>query len=103
MVEAVPEPSRKAKHSLSHLDKYNGESKIVYLAFKAYLYAKLRIDVAAIGGESKQVWYGFGRLLGKASERMFPWINATETQLKPLCVKDFFEQLDIAFYNAQIP
>ena len=108
-VQSVAEPAiasgqnQKPKHSLSHPDKYDGESKTAYPAFKGHLRAKLRIDQAAIGGEAEQVWYGFGRLSGKAAERMYPWINAIDSQGKPLLVDDFFEQLDAAFYDVQIP
>ena len=101
--EPVSDPFRRPKHSLSHPEKYDGESKTAYPAFKGHLGAKLRIDQAAIGGEAEQVWYGFGRLSGKAAERIFPWIDATDSQQKPLRVQDFFAQLDAAFYDAQGP
>ena len=107
--KAVVEPmaasghDRKAKHSLSHPDKYDGQSKTAYPSFRGQLRAKLRIDALAIGGEEEQVWYGFGRLSGSASERIFPWIEATQTQGMLLRVATFFEQMDAAFYDAQIP
>ncbi len=100
----VEEPATnrpKAKHSLSHPDKYDGEKKAAYPAFKGHLRAKLRIDRAAIGEEPEQVWYGFGRLAGKAADRIFPWIDATEKRGIRLRVDDFFDQLDAAFYDAQ--
>ena len=55
MVEAILEPFYKAKYLLFYLNKYNKESKIVYLTFKVYLYTKLQIDIAAIKGKFKQV------------------------------------------------
>ena len=97
------EPTRKAKHSLSHPDKYDGRNKTAYPAFKGHLRAKLRIDRAAIGGEPEQVWYAFGRLADKAADRIFPWIESTEQRGGPLRVTAFFEQLDAAFYDPQIP
>jgi hypothetical protein len=97
------EPGRKAKHSLSHPDKYDGKSKTAYPAFKGHLRAKLRIDRAAIGDEPEQVWYAFGRLADKAANRIFPWIDSTEQRGIPLRVAAFFEQLDAAFYDPQIP
>jgi hypothetical protein len=45
----------RARHSLSHLDKYDRISKAAYLAFKGHLYAKLEINQAAIGGKSEMV------------------------------------------------
>ena len=94
---------RKAKHSLSHPDKYDGRDKASYSAFRGHLRAKLRIDQAAIGGKAEQVWYGFGRLADEASKRIFPWIETIERRGKPLQVNAFFEQLDAAFYDVQIP
>jgi hypothetical protein len=54
------DPSWRPKHSLSHLDKYDGEDRTVYPGFKGYLKAKLRIDRLAIGDELELVWYAFG-------------------------------------------
>ena len=96
-----PEPYRKARHSLAHPDKYDGESRIEYLSFKGLLRAKLRIDAVAIGGEPEQVWYGYGRLTGKAAARIFPWLDATERKRISLQVKAFFEELDAAFHDPQ--
>jgi hypothetical protein len=69
---ATTDPSWRPKHSLSHSDKYDSEDRTAYLAFKGYLKAKLRIDRLAIGDEPELVWYAFGRLTGKATDRMFP-------------------------------
>ena len=75
---------RRAKHSLSYPDKYNGCDKASYSAFRGHLCAKLRIDQAVIGGEAEQVWYGFGRLVDEASKRIFPWIETMERRGEPL-------------------
>lgn len=101
--ESTSSSQRKAKHSLSHPDKYDGVSKAAYPAFRGHLRAKLRIDQGAIGGEPEQVWYAFGRLSDKASERIFPWIETIERTGKALTTHDFFAQLDAAFYDEQIP
>jgi hypothetical protein len=101
-VVGEPQGTRKAKHSLSHPDKYDGKSKAAYPAFKGILRAKLRIDQAAIGSEEERVWYGFGRLSGKAADRIFPWIESTQQRGMPLFVDPFFDQLDAAFYDPQI-
>ena len=111
-VENEPNPTRegsdtggittkRTKHSLTHPDKYDGENKAGYPAFKGHLRAKLRIDQTAIGGEPEQVWYSFGRLSGEAAARLFPWIEAIESQGKQLRVADFFDQLDAAFRDPQ--
>lgn len=103
VAESAPISQQKAKHSLSHPDKYDGVSKAAYPAFKGHLRAKLRIDRDAIGGEPEQVWYAFGRLSEKASERIFPWIDTTERKGDTLTTDAFFAQLDAAFYDEQIP
>jgi hypothetical protein len=69
---AARDASWRPKHSLSHPDKYDREDKMAYPAFKGYLRAKLRIDRQAIGDKPELVWYAFGRLTGKAANRMFP-------------------------------
>jgi hypothetical protein len=97
-----PELTRRPKHSLSHPDKYDGEDKTEYLPFKGHLRAKLRIDQAAIGGETEQVWYAYGRLSGRAAARIFPWIDTMERQSIPLRVTRFFEELDSAFLDRQM-
>jgi hypothetical protein len=74
----VTDASRRPKHSLSHPDKYDGEDRTAYPAFKGYLRAKLRIDRQAIGDEPELVWYAFGRLTGKAADCIFPWIESME-------------------------
>ena len=93
--------SRKPRHSLSHPDKYDGENRAAYPTFKGHLRAKLRIDAAAIGGEVEQVWYGFGRLAGKAADRIFPWLSRADQSPEALRVDDFFNQLDAAFLDPQ--
>jgi hypothetical protein len=100
-IRGVSEGSRKPKHTLSHPNKFNGQDRAAYPAFKGYLKVKFRIDSAAIGGETEKVWYGYGYLSDKAAERIFPWIASTEERGKPLRVDDFFAQMDAAFDDPQ--
>jgi hypothetical protein len=97
----VTDVPRRPKHSLSHPDKYDGEDRMAYPAFKGYLRAKLRIDQQAIGDEPELVWYAFGRLTGKAADRIFPWMELMEQRGEPLRVTAFMEQLDAAFCDPQ--
>ena len=92
---------RKPKHILSHPNKFDGRDRSAYPAFKGYLQVKFRIDSDAIGGDTEKVWYGYGFLTDKASERIFPWLAATEKRQQPLRVEDFFYQLDAAFDDPQ--
>ena len=89
-VRSVSEGSRKPKHSLSHPNKFDRQDCSAYLVFKGYLKVKFRIDSDTIGGETKKVWYRYGYLIGKAAERIFPWLAATEERQSPLRVVDFF-------------
>jgi hypothetical protein len=100
-IVGVTEGTRKPKHSLSHPNKYDGQDRAAYPAFKGYLQVKFRIDSAAIGGETEKVWYGYGYLTGKAAERIFPWLAATEKRQMPLRVDDFLAQMDAAFDDPQ--
>lgn len=96
-----PVRSRKPKHSLSHPNKFDGQDRTAYPAFKGYLRVKFRIDSEAIGGETEKVWYGYGYLAGKAAERIFPWLASAEERHEPLRVEAFFAQLDAAFSDPQ--
>jgi hypothetical protein len=93
--------NKRPKHSLSHPNKFDGLDRSAYPAFKGYLQVKFRIDSEAIGGETEKVWYGYGYLIGKAAERIFPWLAAAEEKRRPLRVEDFFTQLDAAFSDPQ--
>ena len=93
---------RKARHSLGHPEKFDGEDKTKYPPFKGFLIAKLQIDQPAIGGETEQVWYAYGRLSGKAAARVFPWLEASQRTGQALLIDSFMEQMDAAFYDPQI-
>jgi hypothetical protein len=99
---ATTDPFRRPKHSLLHPDKYDGEDRTVYPAFKGYLKAKLRIDRLAISDEPELVWYAFGRLTGKAADRMFPWLESMDQRGEPLRVATFMDQLDAVFCDPQV-
>jgi hypothetical protein len=92
---------RRPKHSLAHPNKFDGQDRAAYPAFRGFLKVKFRIDAAAIGGETEMVWYGYSYLTGKAAERIFPWLASTEERQEPLRLDDFFRQLDAAFSDPQ--
>jgi hypothetical protein len=93
--------SRKPKYILSHPNRFNGQDHFAYPAFKGYLRVKFRINSDAIGGNTEKLWYGYGFLTDKASERISPWLAATEQRQQPLQVENFFCQLDAAFDDPQ--
>ena len=93
--------SQKPKHSLPHLSKFDGQDCSAYLVFKGYLRVKYRVDLDAIRGETEKVWYSYRYLIGKAAERIFLQLAATEERQIPLWVKDFFTQLDTVFSDPQ--
>jgi hypothetical protein len=93
--------SRKPKHTLTPPNKFDGQDRAAYPAFRGYLKVKFKIDSDAIGGETEKVWYGYGFLTGKAAKRIYPWLAANEERQRPLRVSDFFAQLDAAFSDPQ--
>ncbi|OJD12105.1 hypothetical protein ACJ73_09409 [Blastomyces percursus] len=46
--------------------------------------AKIAIDGQAIGNEQARVWYAFGRLEGKASARIHPWVDSETSKFTNL-------------------
>ena len=100
-VRVVSEGSRRPKHVLAHPNKFDGQDRSAYKSFKGYLKVKFRIDSEAIGGETEKVWYGYGHLVDKAAQRIFPWLASTEERGRTLRVDDFFAQMDAAFDDPQ--
>ena len=54
----------------------DSEEMNAYPQFESKLYAKLQVDEAALGGPYEGLWYAFGRLKGKAAQRLHPWMEA---------------------------
>jgi hypothetical protein len=91
----------KPRHSQPHPDQFTGEDLSLYPQFRSLLMAKLRIDAKAIGNKEERIWYGYGRLTGKAQSRIHPWIDYAEGKTDEFTEVKFFEQLDIAFADPQ--
>ncbi len=89
---------RRTKPRLPNPEKFDGTDLSLFPQFEGSLRAKLQIDGGAIGQEKEQVWYAFGRLSGKAGERIFPWMQFAE-QRGCLTVVEFFTQLRVAFQD----
>ncbi|KAJ5571804.1 hypothetical protein N7535_005464 [Penicillium sp. DV-2018c] len=49
---------------------------------------------------SRQVLYAFGRLTGKASQRMLPWMRASGTDTSPYSLEKFWKEMERAFGDA---
>ena len=69
--EPTPEPVTFTKPRLPNPGKFNGTDLALYPQFEGLLRAKLEIDATTIGGEKERVWYGFSRLDGDATGRIF--------------------------------
>jgi hypothetical protein len=91
----------KPRHSQPHLDPFTGEDLTLYPQFKSLLKAKLRIDAKAIGSKEERLWYGYGRLAGKAQTRIHPWMDYAEGKTEEFTEAKFLEQLDVAFADPQ--
>ncbi len=90
--------TRRTKPRLPNPEKFDGIDLNFFPQFEGSLRAKLQIDGDTIGQEREQVWYAFGRLSGKAGERIFPWMQFAE-QRGCLTVAEFFTQLRVAFQD----
>ena len=86
---------------MAHPNKFDGEDRGAHPAFTGCLKVKFLVDSEAIGGETEKVWYGYGFLIGKSAERVFPWLASAEDRQQPLLVTDFFFQLDAVFEDPQ--
>jgi hypothetical protein len=92
----TPTNGRRPKPHLPNPETFDSESTSEYPQFVGKLRAKLSIDGPAIGGEQEKVWYGFGRLTGKAATRVFLWMEYAQKEGK-FTVDGFFEQMKVAF------
>src|SRR5450432_1405131 len=72
--EPSPTLTVRPRPSLPHPDRFDGKDLSLYSQFEGRLQAKLYIDAASIGGETEQVWYAYGRLVGEVAGRIYPWI-----------------------------
>jgi len=76
-------------------EQYDGEEANAYPQFESKLYAKLQVDEAAIGGPFERLWYAFGRLKGKAAQRLHPWMEANgkdRDRITDNTIQEFFER-----------
>ena len=71
---SVTDDGRKKK--LPDPERFDGDDRAKYPTFEIYLLAKFDVDRLVIGNEQTQVFYAFGRLTGKAAEKMRPWVTA---------------------------
>ena len=81
-------------------EQYDGEETNAYPQFESKLYAKLQVDEAAIGGPFERLWYAFGRLKGKAAQRLHPWMEANgkdRDRITDNTIQEFFEQMRFFF------
>ncbi|OJD09494.1 hypothetical protein ACJ73_10270 [Blastomyces percursus] len=71
----APTEPKRPKPSLPDPARYNGNEPALFPQFFGNIKAKLMIDGPSIVNEYAQVWYGMGRLEGKAAARVFPWAH----------------------------
>jgi hypothetical protein len=81
-------------------EQYDGEEMNAYPQFESKLYAKLQVDEAALGGPYERLWYAFGRLKGKAAQRLHPWMDVNgkdRDRITNNTIEEFFEQMRFFF------
>ncbi|OJD16902.1 hypothetical protein ACJ73_08841 [Blastomyces percursus] len=96
---SLPTELKRPKASLPDTARYNGNNPVYFPQFLSNLKAKIAIDGQAIGNEQVQVWYAFGRLEGKASARIHPWVDRYSETSK-FTTREFLELLKSTFADA---
>lgn len=91
---------KRPRHTQPHTEIFTNEDNSLYPQFRSLLEAKLRIDARAIGSEEEGVWYGFGRLSGKAAGRIHPWMQYAQSTPE-FTIKGLLKQMDQAFADPQ--
>lgn len=81
---------------------YTGEDKSLYPMFLTNLRTKFAMEPHGFRTEEEQVLYAFGRLQGKASRRMHPWINVRQEKRIPITTLDFIAAMDRAFKDQDV-
>lgn len=91
------------KSRLPDPKEFDGEDLAQFPAFQQKLRAKLVVDGLALGDTVDQAYYVYGRLSGKAANRLLPWIQTTES-VRPgsLNVENIMEQLEKAFSDPNL-
>lgn len=79
---------------------YDGENPKEYRVFRVNLRTKFVADAAYFSDDEERILYAFGRLQGKASQRMLPWVVAKEDQLPTL--DEFYKAMDQAFDDPEV-
>jgi hypothetical protein len=89
------------KQRMGKIQPYTDEDKSLYPQYKGKLQAKLLIDALALGANDEQrAWWVFGTLDGKASTRIFPWVDLA-SRTKALTTASLLEQMDQAFLDPE--
>ncbi|KAK9234453.1 hypothetical protein V1525DRAFT_422246 [Lipomyces kononenkoae] len=88
--------TKKSRAKLPATETFTREDPSLFPQFLGKLQAKLETDAASIGDEKDLVWYGSGRISGKAAARIFPWTLAFKNSAT-FTIENFCKQLRIAF------
>lgn len=84
------------------VEPFNGEDPRDYRAFRINLYTKFLVDSHCFRSDEERILYTFGRLKGKASRRMLPWISAKQQSEKAPTLDEFYQALDQAFSDVEL-
>ena len=95
----TPHPPMKKK--LPDPERYDGEDKAKYPSFETNLEAKIALDGNILGSRANQVWYAYGRLTGRASELLQPWIQKHK-DTPWFTVSSFIEQMRATFQDPEL-
>ncbi|KAJ5135053.1 uncharacterized protein N7515_004331 [Penicillium bovifimosum] len=76
---------------------FSGDDRKEYDVFRMNLNTKFGMDAHFFPTEAKRVLYAFGRLTGKASQRMMPWMRSHGMPTKPYVLTKFYDEMDRAY------
>jgi hypothetical protein len=96
--QAPPSPAIRPRARHPDVEKYDGEHSLGFRRFKAAMQIKMQVDGAVVGdSEQEQIYYAFGRLTGRASDRMIAWFEKNQGDPRSFTMNNFFNRLERSF------
>lgn len=92
-----PNTGQRPRTRYPDVEMFDGNDTKDFLPFKMNLRTKFAMDGPCFLNEEERVFYAYGRLRGRASQRILPWITAKTDARETLCWEDFEKVLDKAF------
>jgi hypothetical protein len=95
--QQLPTTPPRTRPTYPDVKSYDGEDPEEYQVFRTNLEVKFTMDDHYFRDDKEKVYYAFGRLDGKASRRLHPWLLAKRERGEALLLEDFYKAMDLAF------